>query len=208
MINDHRSTTKSRPRLCLVGAGWDTLRRTGDSSNAILQQEAAGQQEFVNSEFLPTISDRRKQRRVEKVLKTAGVKFLGVVENDALFQRVELPAGWKKVAHSHSMYSYLVDHNNRKRVEIFYKADLHDRKAYMCLTCRFGRSFDYDRYSDTNECVTNVTDGDKVIYTTKPVVAFKHTGDMYTIMDGSDAAASTWLDTHYPKWHDPGAYWD
>lgn len=87
---------------------YDLLIRTleaGSSSNGILAQEAAGQQSFVNSDTLPT----NMQGDARRVLEAAGVKFKGTVGRDSIFQYVELPRGWKKVATDHSMWSDLVD---------------------------------------------------------------------------------------------------
>lgn len=78
---------------------------TGDTSQAIRNQEARGQGSFVGSNTLPTDMSPKAQ----KVLKRAGVKFLGVVPNDPFFQNVKLPKGWKKEKTSHSMHSDLVD---------------------------------------------------------------------------------------------------
>lgn len=107
--------------------GLDLLARamaTGSSSDAILGQEAAGQQSFVKSTTLPA------EIRGKEILEAAGVKFLGPVEGDDLFQYVELPEGWKKEPTDHSMWSKLVDEQGRERASIFYKAAFYDRRAH------------------------------------------------------------------------------
>lgn len=101
----------------------------GSRSRAILSQEADGQQSFVNSTTLPT-----DIRGGKKDLEAAGVKFLGPVEGDSLFQYVELPAGWKKEGTDHSMWSKLVDEQGRERASIFYKAASYDRRAFASVT--------------------------------------------------------------------------
>lgn len=109
----------------------DTLMRamdTGSASSAIYAQEAAGQKSFVGSTTLPTEVQRKE------LLEAAGVKFLGPVEGDNLFQYVELPEGWQKQPTDHSMWSKLVDEQGRERASIFYKAAFYDRRATAYAT--------------------------------------------------------------------------
>jgi len=157
---------------------------------------------------IDTDSDRRRERNHE-VMKAVGIELVDVEEGDSLFQRVKLPVGWKKVVGDLTAYSHIVDSEGRKRVEIIlYQAGSSEQKIFMYLCCRFGRSFDHDRFCNTNECVTHVTDGGQVIYTTEPVVADKHKGNMHMTIKEANAAASAWLNEHYPKWLEPDAYWD
>lgn len=95
------------------------------SSFFICDQEAAGQQELVNSDTLPSEIDAKSK----EILEQAGVKFGEPVENDPLFTYVELPAGWKKIPTDHSMWSQLVDETGKVRANIFYKAAFYDRRA-------------------------------------------------------------------------------
>lgn len=141
----------------------------GGNPNAIQAQEATGQQSFVSSETLPT--DMQGDAKI--VLKAAGVKFHGVVKDDPMFQYVELPAGWKKVATDHSMWSDLVDDKGRKRAGIFYKAAFYDRSAHLSVNRRYGISIDYDRLDTEKVAVARVTDVGAVIYTTDGQVPLK-----------------------------------
>lgn len=125
--------TSAHPLMNHLGA-LDAHVRTGDSSNFILEQEAAGQRQLVASDVLPTkinspYGDARKLAK-EK-LETAGFKFGQVVPRDPLFQEVQLPAGWKKVGTSHDVWSSVVDDKGRERISIFYKAAYYDRDAFM-----------------------------------------------------------------------------
>lgn len=88
-------------------------------------QEAEGQREFVNSSTLPT----EMSPPDKKTLKTAGVKFLGPVEGDPLFQYVELPSVWQCRSTESGMHSELVDEKGEVRAVIFYKAAFYDRRA-------------------------------------------------------------------------------
>jgi len=161
-----------------------------------------------NELMLPVDTGGRRKHN-EEVLATVDIKVLGVVADNHLLQPVTLPIGWKRVTGNLTGYSYIIDNKNRKRVEILlHQPETGAQRVYMYLCHRYGRSFDHNRFCNTGECVTRVTDGDRVIYTTRPVVARKHDGIMYVTMEESDAAASAWLDSHYPKWHQPEAYWD
>lgn len=186
--------------------GQDLLLRAllvGDGSRAILDQEAAGQSSFVSSTTLPT----DMQGKSKAVLEAAGVKFLGVVEDDSMFQYVELPNDWKKVATGHSMWSDLVDDKGRKRAGIFYKAAFYDRSAHLSVNRRYGTGLDYDRLEKEKVAVATVTDGNTVIFTTDPV-RFEEDKARYDAQDKARALAVAWLNEHFPNWGDASAYWD
>lgn len=113
--------------------GFDLLFRAlarGDGSQAILDQEAAGQTSFVSSETLPTDMNEADKEYLE----SRGVVFLETVDGDPIFQYVELPKGWSKQATDHSMWSNLVDNNGNKVASIFYKAAFYDRSAFLRVT--------------------------------------------------------------------------
>jgi hypothetical protein len=173
--------------------------------DAIRNQEATGQQSFVNSDTLPTEMGQDDR----KVLQKAGVKFGKPVPGDGLFTYVTLPQGWHKDGSSHDMWSYLVDDKGRKRASIFYKAAFYDRRAFLRTDRRYGISTDY-AYEDSNNAVRyNVTDGDQVVFTTDAVPFTEKYSDEY---DEADKTARTealaWLKVKFPKWEDNGAYWD
>jgi hypothetical protein len=123
--------TSAHPLLNAL-AGMEAHLRTGDSTNMVLEQEAQGQTELVNSEVLPTRINSPHGVDVKAKLTELGFKFGNVV--DDLFQEVTLPAGWKKVATDHSMWSKVVDDQGRERISIFYKAAFYDRDAFMNVT--------------------------------------------------------------------------
>lgn len=182
---------------------------TGNASAAIEAQEAQGQQSFVASETLPT--DMPPQDK--KILQRAGVKFLGPVNGDPIFQHVELPAGWKKVPTDHSMWSDLVDDRGRKRGSIFYKAAFYDRSAHMGVSRRFRVERDYES-EKRDLAMARVMDGDQPIFTTSAfeMPADDGTPDRYrerrTIAGQAVQQAVDWLQQKYPQHEDPGAYWD
>ena len=96
----------------------------GSTEGIVERQEEQGQRSFVDSDTLPA------NLTGQKILEDAGVKFLGPVEGDDLFQYVELPEGWKKEATDHSMWSKLLDAEGNERASIFYKAASYDRDAF------------------------------------------------------------------------------
>lgn len=176
-----------------------------EEGSGILAQEAQGQHSFVGSDTLPTdlgCDDKT-------ILEAAGVKFLGPVEDDKLFQYVKLPQGWKKNATDHSMWSNLVDNKGRVRAKIFYKAAFYDRKANMHLVSRFGVSKDYARQRNEGVAVAFVSDCDTLVFSTDPVKLPAETDDKYDeISNGALMKAIEWLNQHYPDWENSGAYWD
>jgi len=176
-------------------------------SEMILHQEAQGQQSFVGSDTLPTDMGHDDEH-TKAVLEAAGVKFLGVVEGDPMFQYVKLPKGWKKMPTDHSMWSKLVDEKGRERAAIFYKAAFYDRRANMRLSTRFSASRDYERQNKEGVAVAHVMDCGKVVHTTEPIKLPADTLEKYEVAEKADQAAAAWLDKNYPDWRNPAAYWD
>lgn len=175
------------------------------SGDAIYAQEASGQRSFTTSDTLPT--DMGQDDR--KALEQAGVVFGDQVPGDEMFTYATLPAGWKKVATSHSMWSHLVDDKGRKRASMFYKAAFYDRSAHLNTNRRFGVGMDYER-SDEGAVVKFVTDGETKVFTTKeyPYEGEEHGSDYREQNRAANDEVVTWLKERYPNWEDPSAYWD
>lgn len=112
--------------LQLINA-MDAMQRTGDPTKAVTEMEAQGQHQLVTSEVLPT--DLNGDKKEDFI--ALGFKFGDVVSGDPLFQKVELPNGWKKEGSGHDMWSSVIDDKGRERVVIFYKAAFYDRSAHM-----------------------------------------------------------------------------
>lgn len=94
---------------------------------SIERSEARGQQDLVSSTQLPTECSAEDKAKLE----AAGVVFGEPNKDDPMFCDATLPAGWRKVATDHSMWSDLVDGNGVKRGAIFYKAAFYDRNATL-----------------------------------------------------------------------------
>lgn len=176
------------------------------SNAAIESQEKDGQTSFVDSDTLPLDVGGNEDR---KILESFGVKFLGAVPGDELFQYVELPPNWKKVSTEHSMSTWLVDDKGRRRASIFYKAAFYDRRASLSLARRYRVTQDFDREEAEHVAVAHVIDCDTVIFSTPPVaLPQERNSEFYRIGDEAKKIARAWLDAHFPDWLNPAAYWD
>lgn len=107
---------------------------SGGPSAAIEGQEAAGQQEMVNSTVIPT----EVLHSTEQDLVALGFTLGPTVDGDPLFREATLPAGWKREGSDHNMWSYIVDPLGRRRCSVFYKAAFYDRKAHISVTSIYG----------------------------------------------------------------------
>jgi len=199
------NTSQKARELPMVPLAGAIILGAGES---ILRQEKQGQRSFVNSETLPTDMGRYSKYNVKEILEDAGIKFLGEVEGDPMFQYVELPTGWKKLPTDHSMHSKLVDEKGRERANIFYKAAFYDRSANLSLSTRFNFRLDYDRREKEGVAVAHVTDGDNVIHSTEPIKLPDDNRKQYEVSEKAHEAAIAWLNRQYPDWKNPGAYWD
>lgn len=185
----------------------------GDIENAAIAstpggieaQEARGQRDLVAREILPRDGGMGKDS--QPMLEKIGIVVHG--QADDLFYNVTLPAGWKKVATSHSMHSDLIDDQGRKRAGIFYKAAFYDRSAHISLDRRYTIQEipvgGYDNFDwaqrDTHPYVGQVVDTEtgNVIFETEPVVSPAY--------GALRKQAEAWIGKHYPDWQDPFAYW-
>lgn len=176
------------------------------SGGAIEFQESRGQGDFVSSDTLP----RHRDGETERALVLAGVKFLGLIEDDPLFQYVTLPKGWRKESTSHSMWSNLLDEKGRIRFAIFYKAAFYDRDARISAVPRYRVSRNYTRQDKEGVAVTQTLDWDKtVLFETTPVpLPPRGSQGYYSAGDAGDKLAMEWMNEHYPMWRDATVYWD
>lgn len=117
------NTAGRDPMLHLLGA-------LGGMDGFIEGMEKQGQQQLVHSDRLPT----EVHGGTDEDFIALGFSFGAPDAGDAMFRPATLPEGWKREGSEHSMWSYVVDANGRKRVEIFYKAAFYDRSAFMRLS--------------------------------------------------------------------------
>lgn len=178
----------------------------GDIENALVAstpggieaQEKRGQQTLVQSTDMP-LELRPNKEAFEKV----GFTFGAVI--DAIFQEATLPPGWSREASDHDMWSYIKDDQGRRRVAVFYKAAFYDRRASANLECRYHAGRDYNASRDVPLPV-GVFDQGKM---------FWKAGEEPRGIDNYDRAhsealgkaAEDHLNSKFPDWADPTAYW-
>lgn len=173
---------------------------------AILDQEAKGQSEVVNSDQLPAklnLVDRGKQS-IEEIYAAMGIKVVGPTEGDELFFDVQLPAGWKKEGTDHSMWNRLLDDKGRERATFFYKAAFYDRDAFINFTSRYtSQSKYFDERIGDDKAKTQI-----VIDNATGIILFeseKHTwrNDVKFIEE-----ANEYINKNFPEHKSFTAYWD
>lgn len=119
------NTSKRDPMLHLLGSLAE------GQSGYIEGMEAEGQRQFVASaELMPADGPWA-------VLAELGFGEPQRTEDD-LFVRSTLPAGWRKVATDHAMWSNVEDERGLPRVGVFYKGAFYDRSAF-CHVIGAGR---------------------------------------------------------------------
>ena len=141
-------------------------------------------------------------------LEAAGVRFLGLVEGDKLFQYAEVPSGWTVQETTNPRVTKLVDDKGRERGSIFYKPDFHDRFANMSLICRFDIRRDFDLEDKDGSIVWYVTDCGRRVHSTPPVRLSDDASIQNDQIDQARDTAIPWLNTNYPDWRNSNAYWD
>lgn len=169
-------------------------------------QDMEDQKSFVKDNTLPTFISCCGNYNAKEILEAAGMKFLGTVPGNPIFQCVELPAGWQKVSTDHTMWFKLLDECGRERGNIFFRSSLFGRKALMTLVKRYEVVIDYDLSIKEGALVSSVVDCGKVIHTNDPVPLGNH--GRIEITTQMEQLIYRWLDENFPKWQNPGAYWD
>ena len=197
---------------------------TGDISRPILAQEARGQKEIVaaGGSRLPakgTVTENGAGPASDPPLpllwKEFGIEIGEPVEGDEIWVHAKLPQGWSIRPTDHSMWTKLVDNKDRERASIFYKAAFYDREAFIQPDHRFAATG--DPVGRTRSMFGIVTDGGKEIQRFGPFdddeAPRPRFGDprfdaWTSGYKKARAAASAWLDEHYPDWNSLTAYWD
>jgi hypothetical protein len=112
----------------------------GGGSDAMLEGlSSIGKKKMAQYSVLP-----KGDRRDVAALAAAGVKFLGDVDGDPLFQKVVFPPGWKIIPTSHNLWSYLLDAQGKRRAEIMYSAVPWDRDALFHASRRYNFEPEYE----------------------------------------------------------------
>lgn len=185
---------------------------TGDIENAVVAatpggiaaQERAGQAALVaNGARLPIDMGRRMTR--EMLVQAWGIEFHENV--DDLFVRVTLPAGWKVVATTHSMWSRLNDAEGHERAGIFYKAAFYERNAHISFNHRYAiESVHESENGELDSLVQEIVRDRKtraVLFDTEKC----EVGANQSRNAAVDACRAH-LTERFPDWQNPLAYWN
>ena len=133
----------------------------------------------------------------KEILKSFGVKFIGIEKENPLFYRVVLPIGWSKKYEVGSFWFGLVDEKCREHAVIFKRGII----CFLTLVTRFRIE------TDLVEGIVQITDGGKdIVWSSK--VECENEDEKYVIFGEILGEANKWLLTHYPDWQNPSKYWD
>lgn len=176
----------------------------------ILEMEAKGQRELVGqTEQLPTEGLRTNRYKEDRsaTWEAMGITLGDVVEDDPIWTQVSLPAGWEIKPTEHSMWSDLVDDQERKRAAIFYKAAFYDRSCHIRPECRFSTNQVYpEDGSPSTMAVVNDANSPEPIQSFQTEVVPGE--DRWVSGDRVTKLARDWLVENYPDYENPAAYWD
>ena len=99
-------------------------RAAGERPGAdIEREEAQGQRQACSqTSRLPVEWNHDHDGKQKASFEKAGVKFGDRVEEDKIWQNVELPAGWEIKPTDHAMWNTVVDERGRERAKFFYNS--------------------------------------------------------------------------------------
>lgn len=160
-------------------------------------QEAKGQRDLVAAgDKLPKRIQEYGHDQDDAILGILGITITG--EADDIFNYVTLPDGWTIRPTDHSMWSELVDNQERVRAGIFYKAAFYDRSAHIGFNCRYNLQSHFGRGKRQDYRVVDCADG-SVLFTVPVKTEWG---------DKEHDKAKRWLDKHFPDNEKSLAYWD
>lgn len=185
---------------------------SGNGSSFCRTEQAEGAN-IVQCEDLPEHKESRDRSsrsvRLPKecnswaALEAAGVKQLD--EADDLRVNVQLPPGWQEKQTHHYMWSDLLDEKGRRRARMFYKGALYDPHAHMVVL---------NRFCIEGDTQLRVLDAETVeLYRTESITRPSRDCSSEEWMffsrqsDRLREDAQRWLDSQYPDWRNPRAYW-
>jgi hypothetical protein len=188
---------------------------TRETPGEIIQaMKKDGVSKLLKADVLP-----RKIMPIKNMIVTREhLEKIGIVfhdDIDELFVQVTLPPGWHKVPNN-GYWSYLVDEKGRNRASIGYKTAFYDRWAQIYLATRYDYrivpavSYNNPKYSvEKTPKVGVVLDGEKEIWRT-PIYDPTVSTDIKWYMAAELMAkpCEEYLNTNFPLWTDPTAYWE
>ena len=216
-------STQQRPPKNDTGVLLDYMARAYDRHLTTSLDSFAGDQSLMPTKLLcrylgrTALGHRHPEHNAQTILETAGMKFLGIVEEDPIFQRVELPAGWRKVQINHDTWTEfrLLDDQRRRRADIVFHPEPYKRGATLTLRQRFSVWPDYEQVPDYEQQSTtggvvaaNVFDWDgSVVQRFETPQLIPDPRVFSEAMKKIRGDAEIWLTQNYPDWANPGVHW-
>lgn len=111
------------------------------------------------------------------------------------------------------MWTHIIDEKGRERGTIFYKAAFYDRSAHAQLSLRFGVSIDYENRSETETAILIEDKCGEIKRRIDHIPRPDWRGDREVAEanaqkeDSARKELTEWLNTNYPEWESPSAYW-
>jgi hypothetical protein len=166
-------------------------------------KEIVSDNTLVECAALPVQMDEDDQL----ALKRSGVKFLGPIEGDDLFERVTLPEGWAVAETEITTVYELLDEYEKPRAIIHYSSNYYKRSAWLIVTCRFGIVADDEHELEGNAVRMCVTDYGEVTFESD-VHTFNvdSTEQFEAANESAINECREWLDENYHDWKNPLAY--
>lgn len=166
----------------------------------------------MSETILPVAPGILSSENPTEVLRLAGVVFHEPVGESGVLFRVTLPFGWVKTctqkAETRCFSFKLLDDRGRDRATTF-EPELEER-SYITLSGRFKFALDHERKKQ-KEVVAHVHGENGIIVYTSRTFTINPGEDYDSQVEKERLAqeeAEDWLDTYYPNWREPGAYWD
>lgn len=178
----------------------------GLNPRAIENQEAAGQQELIESQQLPRSCNHPRGVNAAEQYHKMGIKVFTSSKGDDLFMGVKLPDGWKKEATGHSMWNNLVDDKGRIRATFFYKAAFYDRDAFVNFGTRYLWTDDHSEKDSTSYIVKDTATGEILFRTEKQIKDYEDK-DYFKKQDALQQQCKDFLNNNFPDHQDINAYW-
>lgn len=180
--------------------------RLASIPGGIEAQEKAGQIKFVGDQTLPKeIIGEGSYETLEKL------GFIIGPDYDNIFFSCEFPDGWTKIPTEHSMWSYVIDSKQRKRIRVFYKGAFYDRRSHMEFIKRLTYGYYPESfYKDPDETYEQRQSGlwyGAVLDQDDPIYKIGGYADGVNERESKEAVLS-WLTKNYPDFKNPLAYWD
>ena len=175
-------------------------------SGEIERMEAVGQQQFCESDVIPT---NLAHGLTEQRLRDLGFELGDQVGDDDLFRYARLPKGWERRATDHDMWSEIVDEQGRKRMSVFYKAAFYDRKASLRESPRFLVETECGHSNESFDTMTQATvkvfDAKTVLF--EKTCVRREGEEWYDLDSRAQELGRDWLHANRPGWTDKAAAW-